>query len=257
MTAPTRQRPAAARPSAADVATTTAIAFALVFSTAAPIATTMRMRAGEALGPSLKAGLISAQRWGRVSAGFNGGKLAARWHGVHEVACTAVGAALGGAAGSTSLAQMPQRSALFLVLAVGAEHGIPPLVRRTRSAISAETKARQEIFLRVPPQPKPSLPRAHLSNDATGPLERVKRMVDRMNRELGTRHDRASLGLEVHVRTAVALATVSLSSSVGMWPPLLGVPLRAAEGARREYVLGVCMRRYRPRATSAFRSFSL
>lgn len=185
MTAPTRQRPAAARPSAADVATTTGIAFALVFSTAAPIATTMRMRAGQALGPSLRAGLISAQRWGRVSAAFNGGKLAARWHGVHDVACTAVGAALGGAAGSTSLAQMPHRSALFLVLAVGAEHGIPPLVRRTRSAISAEMKARQEIFLRVPPQPKPSLPRAHPSNDATGPLERVKRMVDRLNRELG------------------------------------------------------------------------
>ena len=80
---------------------------------------------------------------------------------------------------------MPHRSALFLVLAVGAEHGIPPLVRSTRSAISAEMKARQEIFLRVPPQPKPSLPRAHPSNDATGPLERVKRMVDRLNRELG------------------------------------------------------------------------
>ena len=163
MTAPARPRPAAARPSAADVATTTGIAFALVFSTAASIATTVQIRAGRALRPALTAGLISAQRWGRVAAGFNGGKLAARWHGVHEVACTAVGAALGGAAGATSLAQVPQRSALFLVLAVSAEHGIPPLVRRARSAVSAKMRARQEIFLRVPPQPKPSLRRERLN----------------------------------------------------------------------------------------------
>ena len=172
--------------SARDVLTNTCISFALVFSTASTIAAQRSLASGSSVASALTAGLKTGQRWGRVSAGFNGGRAAAQWQGAPAVACTIIGAAAGGAAGASSLSQIPQRAALFSSLALCVEHALPPAVERGRMFIDAELKARRELFARSTTHARPQLRgTAAAANEPPAPLKRLRRFVDGLNAELG------------------------------------------------------------------------
>jgi hypothetical protein len=166
-----------------DVVTTTGISFALVFATATSIVAQRSLMGGAGLASALSSGLQSGQRWGRVSAGFNGGRSLAQWQGANAIACTMAGAVAGGALGASAISQIPQRAALFCALAVTAEHAFPPALKRAKLAIDAEMNQRQELFAR-----RPSMkPRSHkrVESKPSNPLVRVKQLVEELNGELG------------------------------------------------------------------------
>ena len=166
-----------------DVVTTTGISFALVFATATSIVAQRSLMGGAGLASALSSGLQSGQRWGRVSAGFNGGRSLAQGQGANAIACTMAGAVAGGALGASAISQIPQRAALFCALAVTAEHAFPPALKRAKLAIDAEMNQRQELFAR-----RPSMkPRSHkrVESKPSNPLVRVKQLVEELNGELG------------------------------------------------------------------------
>lgn len=56
----------------------------------------------------VRAALMNAQRWGRVTAGFAGGRaLGQVWRGADDQVCSICGAVAGGAAAASSIADMP------------------------------------------------------------------------------------------------------------------------------------------------------
>ena len=63
----------------------------------------------------LKAGVQAAQRWGRISAGFVGGRnIGQVVRKTDDLWCSTAGAVLGGAAAASSLAEVPQSIATFV-----------------------------------------------------------------------------------------------------------------------------------------------
>lgn len=62
----------------------------------------------------LKASLINAQRWGRISAGFAGGRAAGQWlRGADDRTTAMMGSVAGGVAAATSVSQIPSSVATF------------------------------------------------------------------------------------------------------------------------------------------------
>lgn len=73
----------------------------------------------QALQPALLSGLRSARRWGGVSAGFSGGRaLGQLVRKCDDVYCAMLGACLAGAAGATSVDQIPMRVLAFTTMAI-------------------------------------------------------------------------------------------------------------------------------------------
>eukprot|EP00967_Tisochrysis_lutea_P120930 scaffold198729_cov35-Tisochrysis_lutea.AAC.1 len=63
----------------------------------------------------LRASLINAQRWGRVTAGFAGGRAVGQvWRGVDDQVCSICGAIAGGAAAASSVADIPSSVLTFV-----------------------------------------------------------------------------------------------------------------------------------------------
>jgi hypothetical protein len=64
---------------------------------------------------SVAAGWVSAQRWGRVSAGFSGGQALGQYlRGVDDRYCRFLGAACAGVFGSATVADIPRNLATYL-----------------------------------------------------------------------------------------------------------------------------------------------
>ena len=189
--------PTQTQPTGHDVALTTAASFALVFTSAAGISTASGVVNGASLLPALKAGAQSGQRWGRVSAGFNGGRSIAQWQGAPELAAMLIGGAIGGAAGATALSKVPVRSATFVGFVLAYELAGPhvlPLAKRGRDTLNANLARRRELFAR---QSAPKKLSGGASDGASGggpPWVRVQRFVDGLNAELGHGTDGGPVG---------------------------------------------------------------
>ena len=85
---------------------------------------------GRPLVHAMRTGLQSAQRWGRISAGFSGGKaLSQVIRSKDDEWCAIMGACVGGLLGAPSPAQIPVRVVYFATAAYILEMHILPRVR--------------------------------------------------------------------------------------------------------------------------------
>lgn len=89
-------------------------------------ATSVRGVLGRAAGARpIAAGLHTAQRWGRLSAGFVGGRAVGQVAGADERVCAILGAICGGAAAATSVAELPSSIGSFVALTILLESVAP------------------------------------------------------------------------------------------------------------------------------------
>ena len=135
---------------------------------------------------ALSMAIASGQRWGRISAAFNGGIALAEWKERTPLQCTAVGAALGGAVGSRTLLDAPRRIVAFVGLACVFETAGPalqPFVADAKRRLDSLLSSRHEQFVR---QAVPIAVRTGGGAERGVSLQgRVQGLVDRLNAELG------------------------------------------------------------------------
>ena len=180
---------------AADVLLAAAASFTLVgvTSVGGGMATRMVLR-GEPLAAAVAAGARSGQRWGRVSASFSAVRTTGTMQAWPPVLCTSLAAAAAGAAGAATPSAAPARAAAFVLLAFALEKGAAPaatLAARAMHTIDSELEVRRELFNRPATAGPVAAPRARGSaasgngGASGGPLQRLQRLVDGLNAELG------------------------------------------------------------------------
>ena len=96
------------------------------------------------------AAIATAQRWGRISAGFAGGRAAGQLiRKVDDSFCAVCGAVLGGAAAANSMAELPGTVATFVTFTLFLELALPkPSIDAAAPGISpaeAREKARRDF----------------------------------------------------------------------------------------------------------------
>ena len=176
-----------------DVLTMAAASFALVCPVSTLFAATGQALRGAPSASAARMGLAEGLRWGRVSATFSGLTSSGQWQRWPERRSLVVAAAGAGAAGAGSLSAAPVRAAAFAGLALAIETGGPSarlLGERIVRAVDAELLERQAQFARgtvhgADSSSSVSVRLRDAGGGEGGPWQRLQRLVDQLNRELG------------------------------------------------------------------------
>ena len=105
-----------------DALTTAAQSFALVGTACAGWTLLGQLRQSAPLDMALRASVVSAQKWARVSAGFSGGRAAAQVFTRTDGLSAAIAGAVGGAVlGANAWTDIPGRCVAFVALSYGIE----------------------------------------------------------------------------------------------------------------------------------------
>lgn len=108
---------------------------------------------------ALRAGILSAQRWGGTSAGFSGGRAFSQVvRQSDDVYCAVAGGVAAGLLGSPSVALIPARVASFAGLSILLETQVLPRLQTTSTKVKCKPNLQQKAPVQDRGSPAPGRP---------------------------------------------------------------------------------------------------
>lgn len=135
--------------------------------------------------------LLRAQRWGRVSAGFSGGRaLSQVLRDTDDEWCAVAGACTAGLLGASSIAQIPLRVCSFGTLSYIFEAQLSPRIRESSWLVAMRDPSRFTDCESTMPTESPKVRdneslKPRIGRNTKTPWGKVQRFVDHLNHELG------------------------------------------------------------------------